>query len=43
MNLEGKKAPDFRVAAQDGRERALKDLQGKWVILFFYPKADTPG
>jgi peroxiredoxin Q/BCP len=43
MKLEGKKAPEFKVAGQDGREHCLKDFQGKWVILFFYPKADTPG
>lgn len=41
--LEGKTAPDFKAPGQDGKTHALKDFKGKWVILFFYPKADTPG
>ena len=39
----GDTAPDFRVRDQVGREVALKDLAGKNVVLWFYPKADTPG
>ncbi len=41
--LEGKAAPEIKGVAQDGKTCSLKDYKGKWVILFFYPKADTPG
>jgi len=37
------KAPDFSLANEDGRLVALKDYRGKNVVLFFYPKANTPG
>ena len=37
------KAPDFRTTNENGKEVAVKDFQGKTVVLFFYPKADTPG
>lgn len=37
------KAPEFSLPDQDGKEVSLKDFRGKTVILFFYPKADTPG
>jgi peroxiredoxin len=37
------KAPDFRTTDENGKEVALKDFRGKTVILFFYPKANTPG
>ncbi len=39
----GKKAPDFCLPNQDGNEVCLKDLRGKWVVLYFYPKDNTPG
>ncbi len=39
----GMKAPDFRLADAQGEMRRLTDWQGKWVILYFYPKDDTPG
>lgn len=39
----GQKAPDFRVKADDGSEISLKDFRGKNVILYFFPKANTPG
>ncbi len=39
----GDPAPDFTAATQDGRTVALKDFRGKPVILYFYPKDDTPG
>ena len=39
----GDKAPDFRTTDQDGEELSLKDLRGKKVVLYFYPKDDTPG
>ena len=39
----GQAAPAFRLPDQDGTSRALADYQGKWVVLYFYPKDDTPG
>lgn len=42
-NLEGKKAPDFALPGTDGKTHALKDYKGKTVVLYFYPKDDTPG
>jgi thioredoxin-dependent peroxiredoxin len=38
----GTKAPDFKVADQDGKIVSLKDFKGKKVILYFYPQDDTP-
>ncbi len=40
---EGDKAPDFAVTDQSGKTVSLKDLRGKKVVLYFYPKDDTPG
>ncbi len=40
---EGKQAPVFTLADESGRQVSLKDLSGKDVILYFYPKDDTPG
>lgn len=39
----GSKAPDFTLPDQDGKNHALSDYKGKWVLLYFYPKDDTPG
>ncbi|MCX7549752.1 thioredoxin-dependent thiol peroxidase [Xanthomarina sp. F2636L] len=39
----GDKAPDFTAKDQDGNSISLKDFQGKKLVLFFYPKASTPG
>ena len=39
----GNDAPDFELPNQDGETVKLADLRGKWVVLYFYPKADTPG
>jgi len=39
----GDKAPDFSVKADDGKEISLSDFRGKRVLLYFYPKANTPG
>jgi len=40
---EGDKAPDFSMAASNGRTVTLKGQMGKPFVLYFYPKADTPG
>jgi peroxiredoxin Q/BCP len=40
---EGDKAPDFELRNQDDEPVKLSDLAGKRVVLYFYPKADTPG
>lgn len=40
---EGAKAPAFNLPSSDGKKIALKDLSGKNVVLYFYPKDDTPG
>ena len=37
------KAPDFTLQDENGKEVALKDLRGKTIVLFFYPRASTPG
>lgn len=39
----GSPAPAFTLPDQDGKAVALKDLRGRWVVLYFYPKDDTPG
>jgi thioredoxin-dependent peroxiredoxin len=39
----GDKAPDFACKDQDGNTVSLSDFKGKTVVLWFYPKADTPG
>ena len=38
-----KKAADFSLLDQDGNTKSLSDYRGKWVVLYFYPKDDTPG
>jgi thioredoxin-dependent peroxiredoxin len=43
MLKEGRKAPDFKLPDQDGRPTRLSDFRGQPVVLYFYPKADTPG
>ena len=43
MLTEGSMAPDFTLASDDGSTVRLSDLRGKRVILYFYPKDDTPG
>ena len=43
MLQEGNRAPDIRVQTDSGEEFRLSDLKGKRVVLYFYPKADTPG
>ncbi|MEX2213134.1 MAG: thioredoxin-dependent thiol peroxidase [Phycisphaeraceae bacterium] len=39
----GRKAPAFKLVNQHGVTRQLKDFAGKWLVLYFYPKDDTPG
>ena len=39
----GNKAPELAIPDQDGKTVTLKDLKGKQVVLYFYPKDDTPG
>jgi len=39
----GSAAPGFTLKNQDGKDVSLKDYRGKWVVLYFYPKAFTPG
>ena len=41
--LEGQAAPDFTLPTTDGNVLRLSDLRGKKVVLYFYPKDDTPG
>ena len=43
MVEEGQPAPDFRLTGDSGEEVRLSDLRGQPVILYFYPKDDTPG
>jgi thioredoxin-dependent peroxiredoxin len=40
---EGDQAPDFKAVDGEGKTVGLKDLRGKKVVLYFYPKDDTPG
>ena len=39
----GKKPPAFTLKDQNGTSVRLRDLEGKWVVLYFYPRDDTPG
>jgi len=43
MLQAGDQAPDFTLPNQDGDELMLSDLRGETVVLYFYPRADTPG
>ena len=43
MLEEGNRAPDIRVQTDTGEQFRLSDLKGKRVVLYFYPRADTPG
>lgn len=40
---KGTKAKNFTLPDQEGQPHALKEYAGKWVVLYFYPKDDTPG
>jgi peroxiredoxin Q/BCP len=39
----GAPAPEFSLADQSGKMRTLAEFRGQWVVLYFYPKDDTPG
>lgn len=39
----GKPAPEFDLPDQEGKQHKLTDYRGKWLVLYFYPKDDTPG
>ncbi len=39
----GEKAPDFALVNQENKKISLKDFSGKWLVLYFYPKDNTPG
>jgi thioredoxin-dependent peroxiredoxin len=43
MIQAGEKAPEFTLPDQDGNDVSLADFKGQTVVLYFYPKADTPG
>lgn len=43
MLKEGDKAPDFKLPSDDGKTVSLKEFRGKKVVLYFYPKDNTPG
>ena len=43
MLKEGDKAPDFSVPSDSGKPVSLANFAGKNLVLFFFPKADTPG
>ena len=43
MLQPGTEAPDFTLPDQDDKPVALSDLRGRWVLLWWYPMADTPG
>ncbi|BCR04374.1 peroxiredoxin [Desulfuromonas versatilis] len=42
-SLEGKKAPAFTLEGSDGKTHSLKDYAGKKLVIYFYPKDNTPG
>ncbi|MDQ2676612.1 MAG: thioredoxin-dependent thiol peroxidase [Actinomycetota bacterium] len=43
MLIEGREAPDFTLPDQNGNAVSLHGLRGGWVVVYFYPRADTPG
>jgi len=43
VSLEGKQAPDFTLQGSDGNQHSLQQYAGKTVIIYFYPKDNTPG
>ena len=43
MLAEGQPAPDFTLPDQNGQPVSLSQLRGQTIVLYFYPRADTPG
>ena len=43
MPQVGDRAPTFSASTDAGQRVSLEDFRGRWVVLFFYPKDDTPG
>ena len=43
MIEQGMKAPDFLLTDKDGKEYSLNDFSGKYLVIYFYPKDNTPG
>lgn len=43
ISTNKKKAPNFTLPDQQGKAHSLSDYRGKWIIIYFYPKDDTPG
>ncbi len=43
MLAQGEEAPDFELSDQDGKKVSLSQFRGQTVVLYFYPRADTPG
>ena len=43
MVQEGRRAPDFSLPSSEGKDISLQGLRGRTVVLYFYPKDDTPG
>ncbi|ASI13949.1 peroxiredoxin [Candidatus Mancarchaeum acidiphilum] len=43
MLLENTKAPDFELDGSDGKKHSLDEFKGKYLVLYFYPKDNTPG
>lgn len=43
MPREGERAPDFKLPDQDGKDHSLSSYRGQWVLVYFYPRDDTPG
>lgn len=41
--IKGSKAPEFELPDQSGNTHKLSDFRGQWVVLYFYPRDDTPG
>lgn len=41
--VEGESVPEFSLPNQNGKDVKISDFRGKWVVLYFYPKDDTPG
>lgn len=39
----GQTAPEFSIPNQEGKQISLTDFKGQWIVLYFYPKDDTPG